>query len=112
MNHSITAAIVAAVALAFSGAPASAGPCGREVAAFRQSLPKNTKTDPALIGTAPQSIDAQLSHQPTPASIAQAEQAAQSDLAKALARAKAFDAQGKEGKCRKELEKARLLANS
>jgi hypothetical protein len=111
MNHSIAAALIVAIASALSVLPASAGPCGEKVAAFRQTLPLNQKGAPVVVGSAPQSIDAQLEHQPTPESVARAEQSAQSEIAAVLAQADAFDAAGKQKQCRGALAKAKLLAN-
>jgi hypothetical protein len=111
MNHSVAAALIFAIASTLSILPASAGPCGEEVAAFRQTLPLNQKGAPVVVGSAPQSIDAQLEHQPTPESIARAEQRAQSEVAAVLAQADAFDAAGKQSECRAALTRAKLLVN-
>jgi hypothetical protein len=91
--------------------PASAGPCGEKVAAFRQTLPQNQKGAPLAVGSAPQSVDAQLGHQPTPESIERARQSAQSEVAAVLAQADAFDAAGRQRKCQDALAKAKLLVN-
>jgi hypothetical protein len=84
-----------------------AGECSGHIAELQQALEKQ----PALVGTAPQSVGAQLSRQPTPSSVAQAEAHSKSDVAKMLEQAKALDAQGKESECMAALAKARLVLN-
>ena len=111
MNRYIAAALIFAIASASSVLPASAGPCGEEVAAFRQTLPLNQKGAPVVVGTAQQTVGAQLGHQPTPETVARAEQSAQSEVAAVLAQADAFDAAGKQSQCRATLAKAKLLVN-
>jgi hypothetical protein len=107
MNLWIAAAPVVAFAIGFSVAPAAAGPCADQIAEFEQFLQEH----PGAVGTAPQSVGAQLEHQPTPASIERARQNAKAEIAAALAQAKTLDAQGKQDECVDELAKAKLLLN-
>jgi len=58
---------------------------------------------------APQSIDAQLHHQPTPASVWRAEQNAQFRLRWILAHAKLLNAGGKTGECLQSVAEAKRL---
>jgi hypothetical protein len=111
MSHSAAAALIFAVIAVFSAERASAGPCGEEVAVFRASLPQNPTEAAGDVGSAPQSVGAQLRHQPTPASIARAERSALSKVVRMLSRADAFDAAGDQRACRHALSKARLLVN-
>jgi hypothetical protein len=60
---------------------------------------------------APQSIDAQLGYQPTPASIKRAAQRAKATFAATLARAKRLDAQGHRAGCTRALAAARRMYN-
>jgi hypothetical protein len=60
---------VIAIASILHIATASAGPCAGEIADFRSSLSRDNSGEPTFIGTAPQSIGAQLEHQPTPESL-------------------------------------------
>jgi hypothetical protein len=99
--------IVVAIAAAQPIVPAFASPCGDQVAAIERALAEQSKP----VGTAPQSLDAQLRHQPTPASVAGAEQNAKTDVTKLLEQAKALDAAGKPDECAAELAKAKLLLN-
>ena len=105
MTYLVAAAFSAVVAFSALGGPASAGSCGGQIAQFEQTLAQ----DPHAVGTAPQTVDAQLEHQPTPASIAQAKANARGNVASALDEAKALDAQGRDAECMAALERARLL---
>jgi hypothetical protein len=111
MDQSVSAALIVAFAAFVIPAPAGAGPCGDDVAALRATLPQNPKVGTVDDGSAPQSVGAQLGHQPTPESIARAEQSALTKVARVLSRADAFDAAGDERACRHALSKARLLLN-
>ena len=59
--------------------------------------------------SAPQSVGAQLHHQPTPGSVQSAERTANADGEAALARARKADAEGNAGACAKALTEARAL---
>lgn len=111
MNHPVAATFVFAIISLAPALPASAGPCGEEVAAFRQTLPLNQKGAPAAVGTAPQTVGAQLGHQPTPETVERARQDAQSEVATVLAQAETLDAAGKQDECRDALARAKLLVN-
>lgn len=103
MPRQIVAAFIAI--LAFGLAPAKAGPCAGQVAEFEQYM----QDHPGAVGTAPQSVGAQLEHQPTPASVASAEHSAKAQIAAVVAEAKTFDADGKQNECLEALAKAKLL---
>jgi len=59
--------------------------------------------------TAPQSIGAQLHHQPTPQAVESAESKARADAEAALDRARKADAEGNASACAKALKEARQL---
>jgi hypothetical protein len=107
MNLRIAASPIVALATGLSITPASAGPCADQIAEFEQFLQEH----PGTVGTAPQSVGAQLEHQPTPASIERARQNAKAEIAAALAQAKTLDAEGKQDECVDALAKAKLLLN-
>lgn len=111
MNHSASVALVIVITAILDIAAASAGPCAGEIAELRQSLRQTEKGEPAVIGSAPQSIDAQLEHQPTPASVERAKENAKAQIAAVLAQAESLDAQGKERECQQALLRARLMLN-
>src|SRR4029077_18301849 len=84
-----------------SASNAAAGPTRREPTSHR------TPTTPHAEPTAPQRSGAQLSHEPTPASIKRAKARARAAFAAALARAKRLDAQGDRARCTKALARAK-----
>ena len=100
-------ALVACVALGAGVASARASPCGDEIARLEQMIGQSGN-NPAAVPTAPQSIDAQLSHQPTPQSVERARAQSRARFAAMLARAKAFEAEGKTAKCLQATAAARL----
>ena len=100
---------IIAIASTLRIATASAGPCAGEITEFRSSLSQDKNGEPTFVGTAPQSIGAQLEHQPTPASVEQAEARLQKKFAAAMARAKRYDAQGNRLGCTRELAKAKRM---
>ena len=109
MSRPSPMALVAAIAASLGAAPASAGSCAPEIAQFRQSL--QTENGRAVVGSEPQSIDAQLEHQPTPTSVERAKRNAKAHILALLAQAESLDAQGRADECRKVLARASLLLN-
>jgi hypothetical protein len=102
---------IIAIALTLRIATASAGPCSGEIADFRSSLSRDENGEPAFIGTAPQSIGAQLEHQPTRESVEHAKKQAQAQILMVVTQAEALDSEGKKSECRNALAKAKLLLN-
>ncbi len=111
MRRSSAAALFLAMASGLRAASALAGPCGWEVGELRRSLPRDETGDRSFVGTAPQSIAAQLEHQPTRQSVENAKRNARAHIMIVLARAEAFDASGRPNECRDALLRARLLLN-
>jgi hypothetical protein len=105
-----TLAIVAIVSILNIGT-ASAGPCTEEIAKFQNALPRDENGEPTFISSAPQSIGAQLEHQPTQISVERAKKEAQSQIFKALAQAQALDSQGRPSECRDAIARAKILLN-
>ena len=97
-----------ALASIFNVAEAHAGPCTARIKQFESEI-RRSATNPDAGPTAPQTIGAQLGHQPTPASVAQAEKRAQGAFAAALERAKRFDASNDRTACTRALTRARRL---
>jgi hypothetical protein len=106
-NPRITAALVGAV-LGLTVTNAWAGPCTSDIAAFEAAI-RNSQGNPLAGLTARQSVGAQLEHQPTPASVEQAEARLQKRFDAAMARAKRYDAQGNRLGCTRELAKAKRM---
>jgi hypothetical protein len=104
-----TAALIASGILGLTIASTRAEPCSSAIAQFEQATRHSARNAGV---SAPQSIGAQLHHQPTRESVARAEGMAQADLEKALARAKALNAEGREGECMQALSQAKLMFGS
>ena len=100
-----------AIALTLRIATASAGRCAGEIADFRSSLSRDKNGEPTFIGTAPQSIGAQLEHQPTRKSVEHPKKQAQAQILMVVTQAEALDSEGKKSECRNALAKAKLLLN-
>jgi len=94
--------------LAAGMANAQAGPCTAQIAAIERSI-QTSAPGPDTGPTAPQSVGAQLHHQPTPGSVEGAEHRARADGVEALNRARQADAAGDAAACRKALEDAKLI---
>jgi cyanate permease len=102
---------IIAIASTLRIAAASAGPCAGEIADFRSSLSRDKNGDLTFVPAAPQTIGAQLAHQPTRQSVERAKKQAQAQLLTVVAQAEALDSEGKQGECRNALAKAKLLLN-
>jgi hypothetical protein len=100
--------LLAALACIGGAASAQAGPCTTQIAEVERYLAR-IKPGPASGPTAPQSIGAQLHHQPTPGSVEAAEAKARADADAALERARQADAAGDAGACTKALDEAKML---
>jgi hypothetical protein len=101
---------VAAAALIGTGAPCYAGPCTAEIARVEQNIRQAQGAgQPGGAGepSGPQSIGAQLHHQPTPGSVEAAERKAKADAQAALDRARKADADGDATTCAKALREAK-----
>lgn len=108
MNHSGPTALIVAITLGFNLAAAQAGPCAAAIAQFEKAV-RESKSNPGPGPGAPQSVGAQLEHQPTPESMKLAEQRAQKGFEAVLARAKMLDAKGKRAACMEALTDAKLI---
>src|SRR5258708_17663628 len=106
-NGKITRAVIWAV-LAFAATNALAGPCTSDIADFEAAI-RNSQGNPLAGLTAPQSVGAQLEHQPTPSSVKQAEQRLKATFAATMARAKRYDAQSNRLGCTRELNAAKQM---
>ncbi len=104
--------MLAALAWLGSSATLCAGPCTTQIAQLEKQI-RQAQADapPGGAGepSAPQSVGAQLHHQPTPGSVRQATRQADADGDAALARAKDADAAGDAAGCAKALNEARAL---
>jgi hypothetical protein len=94
--NKITAGLIACASSFLACDPARAGPCTADIAQFESTV-RQSAGDPDAGLTAHQSIGAQLSHQPTPSSVRQAEHRLHSKFSVRMARAKLLDEQGDPG---------------
>ncbi len=101
-----------AVALSAGLAIARAGPCTEQIAQTEQQIHQaQAAAKPGGAGepSAPQSLGAQLHHQPTPGSVENAEVQARDLAAAALERARSADAAGDAARCARALADAKEL---
>jgi len=104
--------VLAAAALLAGMAAAQAGPCTAQIAQVEErvaQLQANRRPGGAGEATAPQSLGAQLHHQPTPNSVDSAEQTANADAEIALGRARRADNAGDAAGCGAALQEATEL---
>jgi hypothetical protein len=106
-NPRITAALLCAV-LALAATNAWAGPCTSDIAQFEAAI-RSSQGNPLAGLTAPQSVGAQLGHEPTPASLKQAQARLKSRFSATMARAKRYDAQGNRLGCTRALTAAKRM---
>jgi hypothetical protein len=102
----------AALVLIGGSAASYAGPCTTEISRVEQRIrAAQVSPSPGDAGdaTAPQSVGAQLHHQPTPNSVLSAERMANADGEAALARARNADTAGDASACAKALAEAKAL---
>ena len=103
--------VLTAVGLMGGAATSEAGPCTTQISQVEQQIHKAKAASPGGAGepTAPQSVGAQLHHQPTPQTVESAESKARAGAEAALDRARKADAEGDGSACAKALKEAREL---
>ena len=104
--------LLATIAIVGGGVAAQAGPCTKQISQVEQRIRQAQAASPpggAGEPTAPQSVEAQLHHQPTPGTVQSAERMANADGEAALARARSADAAGNAAACTKALAEASAL---
>jgi len=100
--------VVVTAAFVLVGAGAQAGPCSTQIAQLQKQIGRSA-AGPENGPSAPQSLGAQLHHQPTPGAVQNAENRADADAAAAFERARRADAAGDADACRKALDETRRL---
>ena len=103
---------LAAVALIGGSAASFAGPCTKQISQVEQRIRQAQAGSPpggAGEPSAPQSVGAQLHHQPTPGSVQSAERMAIADGDAALERAHKADAAGDGAACTRALTEAKAI---
>jgi len=104
----MTAGLVLGAVLGLNSAFAQAGPCSADIAQFETAV-RQSAGNPYAGLTAPQSVNAQIDRQPTPASMNRAEQRLKSTFSAAMARAKRLDAQNNRAGCERALSVAKRM---
>jgi hypothetical protein len=104
----LTTALIVGAMLCLSIPVAQAGPCSEDIAQFEAAI-RQSAGNPNAGLTAPQSVGAQLNHQPTPASLKQAQKRLQSTFSATMARAKRLDARGDGTGCSRALSAAKRM---
>jgi hypothetical protein len=106
-SASVSVLLAAACCILFAGT-AQAGPCTAEINQLESQIHLSA-SEPAVGPTAPQTVDAQLHHQPTPGAVQHGEAKANADGDAALERARKADTQGDTSACNEALRQARNL---
>jgi hypothetical protein len=96
------------VGLAAGATAAEAGPCTTQIEEVSRDI-ERVASGAATGPTAPQSIGAQLHHQPTPSSVEDALTKARAEARAALDRAREADARGDATACAKALTEAKEI---
>jgi hypothetical protein len=95
-----------ATTLLCGGNVAHSGPCTAQIAQLERQIQRSL-VDPDSGPTAPQTIEAQLHHQPTPVAVQNAESQARADTDGALQRAQKADTDGDAAACIVALEETK-----
>ena len=98
-----------AIASMLHVATANAALCAGQIVAFRGSLPHDRNGEPTFVGTARQSIAAQLEHQPTRESVERAKRESRAQILAILVQAEALDLEGKRKECLDAFARAKLM---
>jgi hypothetical protein len=106
-NDGLLFGIVSAAVLCGAGA-AHSGPCTTQIAQVEQQISVTTP-GPESGPMAPQTVGAQLHHQPTPGAVEHAERIANKDADAALDRARKADAANDAALCQAAITEARRL---
>ncbi len=108
-NHRLLAVTGTAILLGSAGV-AQSGPCTVQIEQIEHQIGSDI-AGPTFGLTAPQSVDAQLHHQPTASSLERAEHVANTDGDVAIDRAARADAAGNGTRCSQDLIAARRFYN-
>jgi hypothetical protein len=111
MRHSAEKFVLTLIVSIVPFANAAASACSGQIAQLQQVMPRNIDGSMAPVGSAPQSVGAKLTRQPTPASVQRAELGARAGVEATLAQAQQYDAQGKTQECESAVGRARLMLN-
>jgi hypothetical protein len=102
-----TVSVICSV-LCFYTTFAQAGPCSEDIAQFEAAI-RQSAGNPNAGLTAPQSVGAQLEHQPTPQSVKRAQLHLRTNFSATMARAKVLDSKGDRTGCNSALSAAKRM---
>jgi hypothetical protein len=113
-NVTVQTLLVSAAAMVLAILPSRAGPCTSEIDRLQAEVDAKIAAIAATGPTAPESVDATLSHEPTPGSLAETEQklgegSEMTDAVAALKRARAADNANDKTACDEALADVRSL---
>lgn len=108
MNRQTYTTLISGALIVLSVAFANAASCSSGIAQF-EDVVRQSENSQAAGPAGPQSIDAQLGHQPTARSVMRAERQAQTEFQASLARAKNFAARGADAECMQALGVAKMM---
>jgi hypothetical protein len=113
-NVTVQTLLVSAAAMVLAILPSRAGPCTSEIDRLQAEVDAKIAAIAAAGPTAPESVDATLSHEPTPGSIAETEQklgegSGMTDAVAALKRAREADNANEKSACDEALADVRSL---
>jgi hypothetical protein len=100
--------LIIMVTLGLVPAFAHAGPCSEDIAQFQETV-RQSAGNPNAGLTAPQSVGAQLDHQPTPGSLKRAKDRLHAKFSARMALAEKFDQQGDRKGCTRALAAAKRM---
>lgn len=100
---------LAATVLVGGSVVCQAGPCTNDIVKVQAQIARAEASSPSVGPSAPQSVGAQLHHQPTPSSVGAAESKASAGARAALDRARQADAAGDLAGCQRALTEAKDL---
>jgi hypothetical protein len=107
-GYRIITGLAITVMVALIPAFAHAGPCSDDIAQFKETV-RQSAGDPDAGLMAPQSVDAQLGHQPTPGSLKRAKDRLHAEFSARMARAERLDKRGDREGCMRALAAAKRM---
>ncbi len=107
-GHRTTTGLIIIAMLGLIPAVVHAGPCSDDIAQFKETV-RDSAGNPLAGLMAPQSVDAQLDHQPTPSSVQRAKDRLHAKFHARMALAERLDKQGDRAGCMRALSAAKRM---
>ena len=106
----LSAVLIVCSGLGLYAQGAHAGVCTDQIAALETALNRSATHHKGGL-TAPQSLSAQLHHQPTPASVSQAKEQAQGRVDTLIEQARHLDSKGEDAACLEKVGEAKSVVD-